>query len=917
MRKKYFRLLSILVAISTVLMLVAPVSAAVWTDQADYSPGSIVTISGDNSDGAGYVGNETVHVDVSGPNGYTSSFDTQADPDGAWSGQVTLNNDDSAVGDYSYTATGLTSGVTQSGTFTDTTHVDTNTTLNSISSPLTVGQGGVSFSGNVTSADASHPLPDGTYSDTVELGYDTDTVGSYNILATTVSLTVSSGKGTFSGTFTAPSPADTYYFVAKYVGGISSGTYDWKTSQSGYRTVTVNAAPTVVDIEITADSGQTKVYGTSDPLAFTYQITSGSLVSGDSLTGNLTRVAGEDVGTYAIQQGSLAINNVSGTTYNLTFVSADFTITQANAIITVIGFSGVYDGNPHGVISSSAVGVESPTPADLSSLLHVDSTTYTDVPGGNVSWIFDGNTNYKPASGNATVTITQANAIITVTGFSGVYDGNPHGVISSSAVGVESPTPTDLSSLLHVDSTTYTDVPGGNVSWTFDGNTDYKPASGNATVTITQANAIITVTGFSGVYDGNPHGVISSSAVGVESPTPADLSSLLHVDSTTYTDVPGGNVSWTFDGNTDYKPASGNATVTITQADAVITVTGFSGVYDGDPHGVISSSAVGVESPTPVNLSSLLHVDTTTYTDVPGGNVSWTFDGNTNYKPASGNATVTITQAHTSMVLTVNPPIVVAGNSITLTATLSSSDSPSIVGGKIIAFTLDKNPFDGTSGPYSLGNSTTNGSGVASLSNSTSGWLPDVYEVTATYAGDSNIVGCDDDATLVVADPGAAATGGGFIQDNGRLNFGFTVKLVEGTTNTYKGQFLLVNNGKWRVKGTLNSYGTLNGVGYASGSGALYRWDSSVGPYGDWILVQSGVNVTLTFTDNGSGKKATADTFGVQIDYPFGSCPWPSLGNPNTSPLGLKGGNIDIKSANNTTDGNTTTPPPTGKGKNK
>ena len=39
--------------------------------------------------------------------------------DGAWSCQVTLWNSDLAVGDYTYTATGLTSGATESSTFSD------------------------------------------------------------------------------------------------------------------------------------------------------------------------------------------------------------------------------------------------------------------------------------------------------------------------------------------------------------------------------------------------------------------------------------------------------------------------------------------------------------------------------------------------------------------------------------------------------------------------------------------------------------------------------------------------------------------------------------------------------------------------------------------------------------------------------
>ncbi|HXF51919.1 MAG TPA: PKD domain-containing protein [Dehalococcoidia bacterium] len=93
--------------------------ARVWTDKPDYAPGETVTISGDNSDGAGYLPGETVVVDVVGPNGFAASCEAVADDDGAWSCQVALWGDDRAIGQYSYTATGLHSGVTESGVFTD------------------------------------------------------------------------------------------------------------------------------------------------------------------------------------------------------------------------------------------------------------------------------------------------------------------------------------------------------------------------------------------------------------------------------------------------------------------------------------------------------------------------------------------------------------------------------------------------------------------------------------------------------------------------------------------------------------------------------------------------------------------------------------------------------------------------------
>ncbi len=56
-----------------------------------------------------------------------------------------------------------------------------------------------------------------------------------------------------------------------------------------------------------------------------------TLANGDlvSFTGALTRVAGENVGSYAIQQGTLANSN-----YNITFVPANFTITGMPITVT-------------------------------------------------------------------------------------------------------------------------------------------------------------------------------------------------------------------------------------------------------------------------------------------------------------------------------------------------------------------------------------------------------------------------------------------------------------------------------------------------------------------------------------------------------------------------------------------------------
>ena len=87
--------------------------------------------------------------------------------------------------------------------------------------------------------------------------------------------------------------------------------------------ITYNSADfTIVQrpIIITAED-KTKLVGEDDPL-LTYQVTSGTLAFSDDFSGALTREPGEEVGIYAIQQGSLAL----GENYELTFNEGVFEI---------------------------------------------------------------------------------------------------------------------------------------------------------------------------------------------------------------------------------------------------------------------------------------------------------------------------------------------------------------------------------------------------------------------------------------------------------------------------------------------------------------------------------------------------------------------------------------------------------------
>src|SRR2546427_10654189 len=151
-----------------------------------------------------------------------------------------------------------------------------------------------------------------------------------------------------------------------------------------------------------------------------------------------------------------------------------------------------------------------------------------------------------------------------------------------------------------------------------------------------KVDATIVVTGYSGPYTATAHGA-TGTATGLLG---ANLNSLDRETAAKDKSVDVGGRRWIIERNTNYNDASGDATVTITKVDATIGVTGYSGPYTATAHGA-TGTATGLLG---ANLNSLLHVATTTYTDVPGGLVHWTFDGNINYNSATGDATVAITK---------------------------------------------------------------------------------------------------------------------------------------------------------------------------------------------------------------------------------------------------------------------------------
>ncbi|MEQ8713714.1 MAG: MBG domain-containing protein [Cyclobacteriaceae bacterium] len=106
----------------------------------------------------------------------------------------------------------------------------------------------------------------------------------------------------------------------------------------------VEQSLTIVPRPITvAASVQSKTYGDADP-ELTYRILGETLLfEGESFSGSLQREAGEDVGTYTIQQGSLTL----GDNYDISFESKDLTIIARAITVTADAKSKSYgDDDP-------------------------------------------------------------------------------------------------------------------------------------------------------------------------------------------------------------------------------------------------------------------------------------------------------------------------------------------------------------------------------------------------------------------------------------------------------------------------------------------------------------------------------------------------------------------------------------------
>ena len=228
---------------------------------------------------------------------------------------------------YSYSGTGTTtygpSAIlpTGSGTYQVVATVTSDANFNEASS--------APFEFEISKANSSVNVKSGTISNFTYSGLAQGPgVSDFDFAGSTGAQTVlyTGTDGTTYSSSTPPTNAGTYEVIATVAA-------DANFNEASSTAFSFLISPKA--ITVTADA-KTKIYGASDP-ALTFQVTSGSLVSGDQLTGSLAREAGENVGTYAINQGSVANAN-----YVITYESANLTISTRAITITADAKTKVY-----------------------------------------------------------------------------------------------------------------------------------------------------------------------------------------------------------------------------------------------------------------------------------------------------------------------------------------------------------------------------------------------------------------------------------------------------------------------------------------------------------------------------------------------------------------------------------------------
>ncbi len=811
----------------------------------------------------------------------------------------------------------LTATLTSSATSAGIANEKVSFVLNGTS----VGTATTNSSGVATLTGVANTEPAGTYPGAVVANFAGDTT--YSASSGTGALTVVQGVAT---TVTAVSGTAASGGTATLTATLTSSA---TSTGIANETVSFTLNGTSVGTAITNSNGVATLTGVANtepagtyPSAVVATFAGDTTYSGSSGTGNLTVVQGT----------ATTVSAVSGT------AASGGTATLTATLTSSATSTGIANETISFMLNGTSVGTATTDSSGVATLTGAANTEPAGSYPGAVVANFAGDTTYSSSSGTGDLTVVQGTAttVSAVSGSAsfggtatltatlansatsaGIANETVSFTLSGTAVGTATTNSSGVATLTGVANTEPAGTYSNAVVATFAGDTTYSSSSGTGNLTVAQAATTVTavsgaaasggtatltatltssVTG-AGIANETVEFVLSGVSVGNSTTNSSGVATLTGVPNTEPVGTYPGAVVGTFAGDTNYESSTGTGNLTVVQGVAT-TVTAVSGSasfggtatltatltssstsagianetvsfsLDGASVGTAMTNSSGVATLTGVPTSDPVGTD-------PNGVVA-NFAGDTTYSGSSGKGDLVVSPAATNV--TAVSGTAASGGTATLIAILSSSVTGADLADEPVSFTLN-----GTS----VGNATTDSSGVATLTGvpntEPAGSYPGA--VVANFAGNTNYTSSSGTGDLTVAQ-GVATT---VTAVSGSASFGGTATLTA-TLSSSTGNAGLANetvsfmlDGASVGTAVTNSSGiaTLTGVPTSDPVGtdpngvvATFAGDttySGSSGTGDLVVSQAATNVTAVSGAAASGGTAnltatlTSNVTGVGI----------------------------------------------------
>ncbi len=367
-----------------------------------------------------------------------------------------------------------------------------------------------------------------------------------------------------------------------------------------------------------------------------------------------------EAGDYTIKATIAATAN-----YESAVDSTHFTISKAMPSIT-------FDEENYSATYGEAFTAPTPTTSPEGLTVVVTNSSNTQVAtitNGVISIIgvgettitvsFAGNDNYNATTATYKITVGAASMEIVGTGYSGIYDGQAHGITVNAPQDAVIKYGTTEGTYNLETSPEYTDAGNYTVYYQVT-RTNYQTVTGSKTVVIAKADVSITYNedGYTTTYgeEFNPPTPTTNPTGLTLTPTSSSNTQVATVTDgrINITGVGETNITVSFAGNNNYNDTTVTYKLTVEAASMSVTAEGFSGVYDSEAHG-ITITAPEVATIKYGTTEGTYNLDASPeYTDAGNYTVYYQVTQE-NYQTVTGSKTVIISKAD------INPTIALEG----------------------------------------------------------------------------------------------------------------------------------------------------------------------------------------------------------------------------------------------------------------